>query len=185
VVNDAELIEQAQRGEEAAWEALVRAHQEPVFRLAYLMTGNAEEAADVAQETFLRAFQALARFDSQRSLRPWLLRIASNQARNRHRTWRRALTAFQRLGRSELHPTSGDWTAAWSESVTLWQAVRRLRSGDQEIIYLRFFLDLSEGELARTLDIAPGTVKSRLSRALARLRAVISAEFPVLRAEDE
>lgn len=184
-MDEAELIARAQRGDPAAWEALVSSHQQAVFRLAYLMAGNAEEAADIAQETMLRAFQALPRFDPQRPLRPWILRIAANQARNTRRSLRRALAAFQRHGAPEVHASTGDWTAAWSEAATLWQAVRRLSAADQEVIYLRFFLDLSESEMARTLEVAPGTVKSRLSRALGRLRAVIAAEFPTLRAEDE
>ncbi len=179
-VNEPELIERARRGEAAAWEALVSRHQEPVFRLAFLMTGQADEAADIAQDTFLRAFQALDGFDPQRPLRPWLLRIAGNQARNARRTLRRALAALQRFGRSDPPLPAADWTADWSEAATLWQAVRRLGRADQEIIYLRFFLDLSEAEAARALDIAPGTAKSRLSRALGRLRALITAEFPAL-----
>ncbi|HEU4325054.1 MAG TPA: RNA polymerase sigma factor [Roseiflexaceae bacterium] len=184
-MNEPELIERAQRGEAAAWEALVSSHQEPVFRLAFLMTGQADEAADIAQETFLRAFQALGGFDPQRPLRPWLLRIAGNQARNARRTLRRALAAVQRIGRSDPPLPAADWTAGWSEAVTLWQAVRRLGQADQEIIYLRFFLDLSEAEAARALDVAAGTAKSRLSRALGRLRALIAAEFPTLCEEYE
>jgi RNA polymerase sigma-70 factor (ECF subfamily) len=181
-VDEPELIERARRGEGAAWEELVAAHQEPVFRLAFLMAGDADEAADIAQETFLRAFQALARFDRDRPLRPWLLRIAANQARNVRRTLRRALAALQRF---PPEAPAEDWTAGWGEAETLWQAVRRLGPGDQEVIYLRFFLDLSEAEAARALGVPPGTAKSRLSRALARLRAVIAAEFPALRPEPE
>jgi RNA polymerase sigma-70 factor (ECF subfamily) len=63
----------------------------------------------------------------------------------------------------------------------LWQAVRRLSQPDQEIIYLRYILDLSEAEAATALDVAPGTVKSRTHRALGRLRAVVEREFPALR----
>ncbi len=176
-MDDAELIERARHGEAAAWEALVQAHQEAVFRLAYLLTGNADEAADIAQETFIRAAQALGRFDAQRPLRPWLLRIAANLARNVLRDVRRAMAAWQPAGSMQTDRLEGDWTGAWSESYALWQAVRQLRRADQEIIYLRFFLDLSEAETARALDVAPGTAKSRLNRALGRLRPLLAAEF--------
>jgi RNA polymerase sigma-70 factor (ECF subfamily) len=184
-LDEPELIRRARGGDEAAWEALVSAHQQAIFRLAYLMTGSADEAADVAQETFVRAMQALGRFEAGRPLRPWLLRIASNQARNTMRSLRRTLATLQRAGSyaDALRPPTGDWTSGWNEADALWQAVRRLSRADQEVIYLRFFLDLSEAETARALDVAVGTVKSRLSRALGRLRAVVSADFPALREE--
>jgi len=182
-VDEAELIERARRGDEAAWEALVAAHQEAVFRLAYLMTGSADEAADIAQETFIRAVAALARFEPGRPLRPWLLRIAANLSRNARRSLRRAFAAFQRAAAQAAAPErqAGDWTNAWTDADALWQAVRRLSRADQEIIYLRFFLDLSEAEAARALEVAAGTVKSRLNRALGRLRGIVSTEFPSLR----
>ena len=75
-----ELIQKAQRGDNAAWEHIVRSHQEAVFRLAYLYTGDEADAGDVAQETFIRAYKALERFDTTRKLKPWLLSIAANQA---------------------------------------------------------------------------------------------------------
>ncbi len=178
------LIMQARAGDDSAWEGLVRAHQEPIFRLAYLLLGDADEAADVAQETFIRAHRALARFDAGRPLRPWLLRIAANQARNHRRSLRRSLAALQRA--FTLAPTvaSLDESAGW-ERHTLWEAVRRLGQADQEVLYLRYFLDLGEADTARALGVPQGTVKSRTSRALARLRSVIDRDFPSLRAERE
>ena len=78
-----EAVRRAANGDAAAWEPLVRAHQEAVFRLCYLLLGDPDEAEDVAQETFLRAWKHLRRFDATRPLRPWLLSIASNLASNR------------------------------------------------------------------------------------------------------
>jgi RNA polymerase sigma-70 factor (ECF subfamily) len=180
---DHETIIKARGGDVTAWEALMRAHQEPVFRLAYLLLGDADEADDIAQETFIRAYAALTGFDPERPLRPWLLRIASNLARNRRRSLRRYLAALQRafLGPPASAPPP-DMDGAW-EAETLWRAVRGLGRADQEVIYLRYFLALSEAEMARALSVAQGTVKSRLSRALHRLRAVIDSDFPALRAE--
>lgn len=183
-MSDDELISQARAGDGSAWERLVRANQEPVFRLAYLLLSDADEAEDVAQETFIRAHGALGRFSLGRPLRPWLLRIAANQARNRRRSLRRSLAALQRLFALAPAAVEFDESAGW-ERQTLWDAVRRLGPSDREVLYLRFQLDLAEAEAARVLGVPVGTVKSRTSRALARLRELIDRDFPALRAERE
>ena len=85
-MDEATLIRHAANGDAAAWEPLVLAHQEAVFRLSYLLLGDPDDAEDIAQETFLRAWNHLKRFDTTRPLRPWLLSIASNLARNRLRS---------------------------------------------------------------------------------------------------
>lgn len=177
------LILRAGQGDTTAWETLVGQYQEAVFRLAYLLLGDADEAKDVAQETFIRAFRALDRFDSTRPLRPWLLRITTNLAYNRRRAVARYLAALQRLVRlapEEPLTPAPDETLPREDTSMLWQAVRRLNSVDQEIIYLRYFLELSVAETAEVINMAPGTVKSRLSRALERLRRVVEREFPSL-----
>ncbi len=138
----------------------------------------------MAQETFIRAYRALDRFDVNRPLRPWLMRIASNLARNQRRSVGRYFAAVQRLIRAEpqaaFAPTGQTHFAERERAHTLWQAVRRLGRAEQEIIYLRYFLEMSEAETASALEIPPGTVKSRTHRALARLRAVVEREFPTL-----
>lgn len=166
---------------------MVRQHQEGVFRLAYLLLGDPDEAADVAQDTFIRAYRKLDRFDTQRPLRPWLLRIASNLARNRQRANGRYKSALQRAAReSPARVASPHQIVARREaSQILWEAMHHLDTTQQEIIYLRFFLALPVKETAQALDIAEGTVKSRLSRALDRLREVIEEEYPELAAELE
>jgi len=184
-VSETSLILQARQGDGTVWEKLVGQHQEAVFRLAYLLLGDADEAEDVAQETFIRAYRALDRFDADRPLRPWLMQIVSNLARKQRRSVGRYFAALQRLIRTEPEPAfapSGHTSFVERERAhTLWQAVRRLGRTDQEIIYLRFFLEMSEAEAAATLAIAAGTVKSRTHRALARLRVVVEREFPTLR----
>lgn len=186
-MSEVNLIDQARRGDQAAWSTLVARHQEAVFRLAYLLLDDPDEANDAAQEAFIRAFQALDRFDSDRSLRPWLLSIVANQARNRRRAMGRYLAALKRVFQSEgaalITPGPGDQQQQQWEARTLWQAIRRLKADDQEIIYLRYFLNLSVVETAEAVEIAPGTVKSRLSRALQRLQTVIDEQFPALREE--
>jgi len=176
-VTETDLIRSARQGDTSAWEALTRLHQEPVFRFAYLLLGDPDDAHDAAQETFIRAFYALGRFDDSRPLRPWLMSIAARQASNRRRSLGRYFSAMTRYSReAELTepPPGGD------DSRLLWQAVRRLKPDFQRAIYLRYFLDLPEAEMAAALGVAPGTVKSRLHRALEALRAVIGREFPEL-----
>jgi RNA polymerase sigma-70 factor (ECF subfamily) len=162
---------------------LVGQHQEAVFRLAYLLLGDADEAEDAAQEAFIRAFRSLYQFDPARPMRPWLLRITTNLVYNRRRAMGRYLAALQRLVRLAPEPVlapTPEETLPPEDSQTLWQAVRRLNPADQQIIYLRYFLELSVAETAEAANIAPGTVKSRLSRALERLRRVVGQEFPGL-----
>lgn len=184
-MTEADWVGRARTGDDAAWEALISAHQAAVFRLAYLLLGDADEADDVAQEAFLRAGRALDRFDTTRPLRPWLLRIAANLARNRRRALGRYLAALERLWRSEPRPAPAppELSAAQADARDLWRAVQRLGQNEQQVIYLRYFLELSEAEMAEALAIPPGTVKSRLHRALRRLRGVIRHEFPSLREE--
>jgi RNA polymerase sigma-70 factor (ECF subfamily) len=178
------LITQARQGDAGAWEILVGQQQEGVFRLAYLLLGDADEAQDVAQEVFIRAFRSLHQFDPARPLRPWLLRITTNLVYNRRRAVGRYLAALQRLVRLAPEPVlvapAPEETLPQEDTAMLWQAVRRLNSTDQEIIYLRYFLELSVVETAEAAGIASGTVKSRLSRALERLRQVVEREFPSL-----
>ena len=179
---EADLIRRARAGDEAAYESLMREHQEAVFRLAYLFLGSAADAEDVAQEVFIKALNALDRFDDSRPLRPWLLSITANCARNRRRAFGRYVAALRRLIVPETSYAEGAVTEvdARMEAQALWQAVRRLSAADQEVIYLRYFLELSVSEAAEAMKVEPGTVKSRLSRALSRLREVIERDFPLL-----
>ena len=181
-MDESTLVRHAINGDAAAWEPLVLAHQEAVFRLCYLLLGDPDDAEDVAQETFLRAWNYLKRFDPTRPLRPWLLSIASNLASNRRRSAGRYLAALTRAFRNEpVSPTSTEERSArHTESSELWKAVQNLSMPDQQIIYLRYFLDLPVTETAEVLQVAEGTVKSRLSRALDRLRGIIQQDFPVL-----
>jgi RNA polymerase sigma-70 factor (ECF subfamily) len=184
-LSEAEWVDRARRGDQAAWEDILRTHQAAAFRLAYLLLGDANDAEDVAQEAFLSAYRALDRFDTARPLRPWLMRITANLARNRRRALGRYLAALNRLLRAEPERVLNvqDLSAKQIEAQDLWRAVRRLSEADQQIVYLRYFLEMPEAETAEALGIAPGTVKSRLHRALNRLRMVVDSEFPSLRKE--
>jgi RNA polymerase sigma-70 factor, ECF subfamily len=158
--NESVQIRLALQGDEAAWGALVRAHQEPVFRFAYLQLQDADDAEDVAQETFLRASRARNRFDPTRPLRPWLLSITANLARNRRRSAGRYMGAVKRWlqGEESAATTIEEKAEQHWMAESLWKAVQQLSAGDQQIIYLRFFLELSRNpgvSFSPQLDCAP------------------------------
>jgi RNA polymerase sigma-70 factor, ECF subfamily len=177
---ESDLIRRASEGDHDAYEELMRMHQDLVFRLACLIVGDTDEAEDIAQETFIRAYQQLHRFDLERPFRPWVLRISTNLARNRLRSVGRYMNLLRRAFTiSETPSVDSLHTQAW-ESQALYEAVRQLSRDDQEVIYLRYILELSVQETADTLQIEVGTVKSRLSRALKRLRGVVLRDFPLL-----
>lgn len=180
-IDETDLIAQARQGQEAAWGDLMVRHQEPAFRLAYLMLGDAAEAEDVAQEAFIKAYLKLGTFDSQRPFRPWILSITANLARNRKRGIGRYWHALRRWQneKERQNPARGQG-AQRVDAELLRQAVARLKPKWQEVVYLRYFLELSEAETAETLAIPQGTVKSRLHRALKQLRRIIQRDFPEL-----
>ncbi|HEX9822871.1 MAG TPA: sigma-70 family RNA polymerase sigma factor [Actinomycetota bacterium] len=171
--SDEDLIDRAQAGDVDAYEELVRRYRDVAVRTAYVVAGAAD-AEDAAQEAFVKAYGALGRFRREAPFRPWLLRIVANEARNRRRSaGRRAALAL----RAESSRPSGD--AAPSPEVAavehedrreLVEALNDMSEEDRLVIAYRFFLDLPEAEMADALGVPRGTVKSRLSRALARLR---------------
>lgn len=181
-MQEKELIQLARHGDNTAWAELVRLHQQAVFRLAYLHLGDAAEAEDAAQDCLIRAFRSLRSFDDERPLRPWLLRIVSNLALNRKRSAGRYWAALQRAVRDE--PLTADSPVAGAEtkqqSEELWKAVQKLPGNMQNVLYLRYFLELSVDETALALEIAEGTVKSQTHRALERLQTIIKTEFTAL-----
>lgn len=181
-MDESTLVRHAANGDAAAWKPLVLAHQEAVFRLSYLLLGDPDDAEDIAQETFLRAWNHLKRFDVTRPLRPWLLSIASNLASNRRRSAGRYVSALIRAFRNEppVSHNIEEKSAQQMDASDLWKAVQNLSVPDQQVIYLRYFLELSVSETAEVLQVAEGTVKSRLSRALERLRGIIQQDFPML-----
>lgn len=176
-LDDAELVERAQRGEITAYEELVRRYQGLAHRTAFLVTGGSADAEDAAQSAFIKAYYALARFDPRRPFRPWLLRIVTNEAKNRRRWMARhpelELEAPSAEARQAAQPSPEDQAEAAERREALLRAVNGLRAGDRLVIAYRYFLELSEVEMAEALGVAPGTVKSRLSRALDRLRTSV------------
>jgi RNA polymerase sigma-70 factor (ECF subfamily) len=172
-LEEAELVERAKRGDADAYEQIVHAYQGLAFRTAYLLAGNAADAEEAAQDAFVNAWRALGRFRSGEPFRPWLLRIVANEARNRRRSSGRR----ERLALRAAHESSGDAAPSPEDAVLaaarrthLLAAVESLPEEQRDVITCRYLLELSEDETAAALGIRKGTVKSRTSRALARLR---------------
>jgi len=172
--DDGELFARAQRGNTAAYEEIVHRYQLVAFRTAYVITGSAADADDAAQEGFVKAYRALATFRPGAEPRPWLLQIVANEARNRVRSTGRRRQVELRLAEGfrpgGAAPSPEAATVAAEERRRLLSLVNELSDEDRLVISSRYFLELSGEETAAALGIPEGTVKSRLSRALARLR---------------
>jgi RNA polymerase sigma factor (sigma-70 family) len=168
------LVDAAQRGDERAYEELVRMYTDLAFRTAYLFTGSAADAEEAAQDAFVKAWHALGRFRRGAPFRPWLLQIVANEARNRRRSAGRrarlALRAADETRSGDAAPSPEASVLAEEQRSALLMAVEGLPDDARDTIVCRYFLDLSEEETAAVLHVAPGTVKSRSSRALDRLR---------------
>ncbi len=177
-LDDAELIEHARGGDIRAFEELVARLQPAAVSLAHVMCG-ADDAADVAQEAFVKAWKALARFRRDATFRPWLLSIVANEARNTRRAaGRRARLALRAsVSRPSVGAAPSTEEAALGEErrQLVLAAVATLPDAQRDVVSCRYFAGLSEAETATVLGCRRGTVKSRLSRALAGLRAHLDA----------
>lgn len=178
-----ELIRRAQRGDLAAYDALVRAYESLAFRAAYLITRDSHEAADAAQDAFVRAYRALGSFRPGEPFRPWLMRIVTNQALNRIQALKRRDKMTERYARviqETQMPSPQRAVETREQNEKLLQAVGQLKPDEQALITLRYFLELPELEVAKALNVPQGTVKSRLHRTLAKLREILRREYPEL-----
>jgi RNA polymerase sigma-70 factor (ECF subfamily) len=172
---EAELVERARDGDAAAFTLLVRDHKEIAFRTAYLITRNGADAEDAAQVGLTKAWRALPRFRRGSPLRPWLLAIVANEARNRRRAEGRreglVFRAAHELPPGDAAPSPEGSVIIAEERAGLLASLNRLSDDDRLVLSCRYLLDLSEDETANVLGVRRGTVKSRTSRALERLRA--------------
>jgi len=178
------LIAAAAAGDTGAYGRLLERHLPVAFRAAHLVTGSAAEAEDAAQEASIKAWLALDRFRPGAPFRPWLVQIAINEARNRRRSaGRRAglelrIVAEPATAVRAVAPSAESETLDAQERRRLVDRLHGLSEDDQLVIASRFLLGLSEAETATALGLRRGTVKSRLSRALGRLRDSLAEEAP-------
>jgi RNA polymerase sigma-70 factor (ECF subfamily) len=177
-LEDAELVGLAKDGDVRAYEQLVERHRALAFRTAWLVTRSTAEAEDAVQEAFVKAYYALPKFRAGAPFRPWILRIAANEAKNRVRSNRRreALAVRAAAEPGDAVPSPEAAALAREDAETVVAALAKIPERDRLVIAYRYLFDLSEAEMAAALDVRPGTVKSRLSRAMARLRAELDEE---------
>ena len=167
------LLRRACEGDAAAYGDLTRLHRPAALRVATVVLGATDGADDVVQLALERAWRSLHTFDTERAFRPWLLRIVANSARNDRRARGRhaALTTRAGVAESRVTPLTPEEIAVDAEERHMvLEALSSLGAADRLVIALRHFEDLTEAEMADVLGCRPGTVKSRLSRAMARLR---------------
>jgi RNA polymerase sigma-70 factor, ECF subfamily len=178
--SEAALVERARGGDAVAYGSLVRAHQDIAFRVACLAGGSSAEAEEAAQEGFVKAWRALPRFRPGAPFRPWLLAIVANEARNRRRAAGRraglALRAAEIAERDAGAPSPEAQLLTAVRRDALLAALGELDERDRSVLTCRYLLELSEEETAAALGCRRGTVKSRTSRALARLRERVGTE---------
>jgi RNA polymerase sigma factor (sigma-70 family) len=174
-LGDDELVDLAKRGDADAYVQLVDRHQRLAQRVAFVITRSTADAEDAVQEAFVKAYYALGRFRGGAPFKPWLLRIVTNEALNRVRSASRRAQLVLRVERldrpsGDAAPSPEAAATAADEHSRLMDAVNRLSEKDRLAISCRYFLDLTERETAEILGWPRGTVKSRLARALGRLR---------------
>jgi RNA polymerase sigma-70 factor (ECF subfamily) len=184
VTAEAKFIERLRQGEAAAFEELVTERSGEIYGLLFRLTENSEEARDLTQETFLRAFQSIGGFRGEADLRTWIYRIAINQARNRWRWWRRrrrdstvSLDATQGRSNQTLIETLAEssenpeqQTLAHERELVLRSALQKVGRAYRETLILRDIEGFTYEEIATTLGINVGTLKSRLARGRQELR---------------
>lgn len=173
-----DVIAQVRRGERAAFAVLVDAYAKPIFNLAFRMTGNRQDADDLAQETFLRAYQKLKRFDPEKKFFTWLYTIALNIIRNHLKSSPERTARIVEMA----HPLSDPVDPANPEGLFLDRekaqlleiCLQKLPSELKEAVVLRYYQDLSFDEIATITDASVSAVKMRAYRGLERLRALMS-----------
>ncbi|NTW45308.1 MAG: sigma-70 family RNA polymerase sigma factor [Anaerolineaceae bacterium] len=176
------ILSKAKKGDDSAFTQIVEAFQTPVFNLCYRMLGDGKEAEDAAQETFLRAHQAIAKYDSGRSFGTWLLSIAAHYCIDQQRKRKLPITDIDEY----LEETAADRNIPNPESVAIEKErhtqiqnfLLTLPEFDRAAIILRYWYEYSEEEICQTLDISISAVKSRLHRARRKLAKILETNDP-------
>ena len=179
-LDERELIARAKNGDTRAFEQLVRMHEGLAVRVAYLVVRDPSEAEDVTQEAFVKAYRSLGRFREEAPFRPWLLRIVRNEALNRVRGTRRreqlALRAATDPALGDAAPSPEAVVLSRDEQRRLLALIDALPARYRSVIVHRYLLGLSEHEASKLLGMPVGTIKSRSSRGLERLRRLLASE---------
>jgi RNA polymerase sigma-70 factor, ECF subfamily len=180
-IGDAECVKRVQRGDTESFEILVRRHQNTTFNLIYRFLGDYDEATDTAQEVFLSAYKSIQQFRGDATFSTWLYRIAFNHASTRRKSLNSKLQRQVALEDDAVLVDCGDNPESSAERKEIQQRVQQalnsLDGDDAQIILLRDLQDVSYEDIARSLDVPIGTVKSRLHRARQALRTSLAPYF--------
>lgn len=183
------LIQRCRDGNLNAFEQLIALYENKVYGLSLRLTGNHDDAQDLAQEAFIRLYKSLHSFRGQSAFSTWFYRIIANLWSNelRKRTKQRTVSLdtpvltndgqLQRSVASEVADGPEDLLSEKEDRETVWQAINSLSEEHRNVIILREIYDLSYEEIANALDCSEGTVKSRLNRARKNLVQLLSDRF--------
>ncbi|MGC1379244.1 MAG: sigma-70 family RNA polymerase sigma factor [Anaerolineales bacterium] len=187
-MDEQEAIQSLKRGDIGGLEVLVTCYQVKAIRAAYLITRDQHMAQDVMQDVFLQVYRSIGGFDANRRFESWFMRSVVNAALKAARKAARQLPSSSRQGMESDEDEAGvqSWLVAQDavegqvESAEsderIWQAMRELSPRQRAVIVQRYFLEMSEKEMALELDAAPGTVKWLLNAARLRLRSLLGPE---------
>ena len=165
---EAQWVLQAQKGDVSAFTQLVEAYQKPVYNLCYRMLGNAEDAEDAAQETFLRAYKSIRRYDNDRPFSTWLLSISAHYCIDQIRKRRLAIVSIEDLPVPDVpDPSFGPETATarGEEQRRIRALLEALDETDRAAVVMYYWYDFSYEEICQALSLTMSAVKSRLHRA--------------------
>jgi RNA polymerase sigma-70 factor (ECF subfamily) len=180
-IGDAECVKRVQRGDTQSFEILVRRHQNTTFNLIYRFLGDYDEATETAQEVFLSAYKSIQQFRGDANFSTWLYRIAFNHASTRRKSLnsklQREVTLDDELVLVDCGATPETSAERKEIQQCVQQALNSLDGDDAQIILLRDLQDVSYEDIAETLDVPVGTVKSRLHRARQALRISLAPYF--------
>jgi RNA polymerase sigma-70 factor (ECF subfamily) len=178
-------IQRAAEGDQSAWDEIVRTYRRKVFNVAYRFVGTYDEAEDLTQEIFLKVFRSLATFDRRANFQTWLISVSRNLCIDRYRSGRRDREVFAREVDAATVQAEYAWPSPQARVETrdriglLREALRGLSPALRTAVLLRDIHELSYQEIADRLQIAEGTVKSRINRG----RAELARQIERLRAE--
>ena len=175
--SDAELVRLAQSGNREAFDEIVRRHQRHVYQLCYRFVGNHEDASDLAQDVFVRAFKALGRFKGESALATWLYRIAVNVCLNRKALKTLPIEPMPLVEPADIGAEAADAVVARRERARIVRAaIAKLPNRQRATLILRTYHDLPHDEIAKILGSSVGAVKANFFHALANLKKILAGE---------
>lgn len=185
-MKDEEAIDRLKQGDIIGLKTLVHEYQTRAMRTAYLITHDKALAEEIVQDTFIQIYQRIGQFDVDRPFAPWFLRIVANNAAKAVRRGHRFVSLESpsindAVPLAEMMPDRmpdlDEQVESKMRREKIWESLKRLSPKQRTAIILRYYLDMSEAEMAHKLSVAPGTVKWRLYTARERLRTLLSFNY--------